>query len=40
MGGLVCAAAEQFILLLQQLLDFPQFANLVSPLFDRIGEWG
>src|SRR5436190_15717069 len=40
MGGLVCAAAEQFVLLLQQLLDFPQLANLFSPLFDRIGKWG
>src|SRR5438270_13924951 len=36
-GGLGCAAAEQVVLLLQQLLDFAQLANLVLKLFDLIG---
>src|SRR4051812_5882584 len=38
--GLASAAAQQCILLAQQLLDFPQLANLVGPLLDRIGERG
>src|SRR5436190_23601104 len=40
MRGLDCAAAEQFVLLLQQLLNFPQLANLFSPLLNRIGKGG
>src|SRR5262245_4755608 len=37
-GCLVRAAAEQLILLLQQLFNFPQLADLVGPLFHGIGK--
>src|SRR5262245_46585678 len=36
--GLHSAAAEQFVLLLQQLLDFSQLANLVGTLLNGIGK--
>src|SRR5262245_26359690 len=37
-GSLDRTAAEQLVLLLQQLLDFAQLAQLVGSLLDRIGK--
>src|SRR5262245_34114332 len=37
-GCLVRAAAEQLILLLQQLFYFPQLANLIGPLVHGVGK--
>src|SRR5262245_42681880 len=37
-GSLDCAAAKQFVLLLQQLLNLAQLAKLIRPLLNRIGK--
>lgn len=36
---LIRAAAEQFVLLLQQLFDLSQLAKLIGPLLNRVGKW-
>src|SRR5262245_22684628 len=33
------ATAEQCVLLLQQVFDFPEFADHIGPLINRISKW-